>query len=162
MTRSRRSWRFLVRRMAFAYRLEVLLRLQRSLEQQEENRLLACAVRVARLKAELRSWEAARFARKRRIIEELEAGATGVVLQIAGEWDLAACRKQAEIRKQMETAEQLRLQQMGVYRKARQKREVLDGLKERQQTAYNQEELRKMQQTLDEMYLVRTFLWKVN
>ncbi len=143
--------------MPFAYRLEVLLRLQHSLERQEENRLLACVVRVARLKAELQSWEAARFARKRRIMEELETGATGVVLQIAADWDFAARRKQSDVRKQIEAAEQLRLQQMRVYREARQKREVLDGLREQQQTVYNQEELRKMQQTLDEMYLVRTF-----
>jgi len=146
--------------MPFAYRLEVLLRLQRSLEHQEENRLLACVARIARLNTELQTWEAARFARKRRIMEELQAGATGSVLQTAADWDLAASRKQADIRKQMEAAEQMRLQQMLVYREARQKREVLDGLRERQQTAYNLEEVRRLQQTLDEMYLVRTFLWK--
>lgn len=146
--------------MSFTYRLEVLLRLQRSLEHQEENRLLACVARIARLNTELQSWEAARFARKRRIMEELQAGATGAVLQTAADWDLAARRKQADIRKQMEAAEQMRLQQMLVYREARQKREVLDGLRERQQMAYNLEEVRRSQQTLDEMYLVRTFLWK--
>jgi flagellar export protein FliJ len=146
--------------MPFAYRLEVLLRLQRSLEHQEENRLLACAARIVRLKAELQSWEAARMARKRRIMEDLERGASGIVLQIAADWDLAAHRKQAEIRKQIVAAEQARREQMRVYREARQKREVLDSLRERQQTEYNQEEIRKLQQTLDEMYLVRTFLWK--
>ena len=146
--------------MPFAYRLEVLLRLQRSLEHQEENRLLACVARVARLNTELQTWEAARFARKWRIMEELQAGATGAVLQTAADWDLAARRKQADIRKQVEAAEQMRLQQMLVYREARQRREVLDGLRERQQTAYNLEEVRKLQRTLDEMYLVRTFLWK--
>ena len=146
--------------MPFAYRLEVLLRLQRSLEHQEENRLLACAARVARLRAELHAWTEARSARMRGVVQELEAGATGAALQFAADWDVAARLKQSEIRKQVEAAEQQRLQQMRVYREARQKREVLDGLKERQQTAYNQEELRKIQRTLDEMFLVRTFVWK--
>jgi len=146
--------------MPFAYRLEVLLRLQRSIEHQEENRLLACVARVAKLKTELQNWEAARMARKRRIMEELEAGAAGVVLQLAADWDATARRRQSEIRKQIEAAEQSRLDQMRVYREARQKRDVLDGLRERQQTEYNQEEVRKLQQSLDEMYLVRTFLWK--
>ena len=146
--------------MPFAYRLEVLLRLQRSLEHQEEKRLLACAARVVRLKVELQSWESARLARKRRIMEDLERGASGIALQIAADWDLAAHRKQTEIRKQIVAAEQSRLEQLRVYRKARQRREVLDSLRERQQTEYNQEEIRRLQQMLDEMYLVRTFLWK--
>jgi len=146
--------------MPFAYRLEVLLRLQRSLEHQEENRLLACAARVVRLKAALQSWEAARLALKRRIMEDLERGASGIALQIAADWDLAAHRKQTEIRKKIVAAEQLRLEQLRVYREARQRREVLDSLRERQQTEYNQEEIRRLQQMLDEMYLVRTFLWK--
>ena len=143
--------------MPFKYRLEVLLRLQRSLEHQEENRLLACVARVAQLKAQLQFWENARFARKQRMVEELEAGAKGIILQLAAEWDAGARRRQVEIRKQMEAAEQLRLQQMQVYRKARQKREVLDDLRERQQTVYHQEELRQLQRTLDETFLIQTF-----
>lgn len=143
--------------MPFKYRLEVLLRLQRSLEHQEENRLLACVARVAQLKAQFQFWENARFARKRRLVEELEAGAKGIFLQLAAEWDAGARRRQVEIRKQMEAAEELRLQQMQVYRKARQKREVLDDLRERQQTVYHQEELRQLQRTLDETFLIQTF-----
>jgi flagellar export protein FliJ len=146
--------------MPFKYRLEVLLRLQRSLERQEENRLLACVARVAILNAELQSWEQARFTRKQRTVEELQSGATGAMLQLAADWDAAARRKQGEVRKQLAAAEQARLQQMQIYRKARQKREVLDGLRERQETAYDQEELRQLQRTMDEMFLNRNFLWK--
>ncbi len=143
--------------MPFAYRLEVLLRLQRSLERQEENRLLACVARLAQLKSQLQIWEQARFERKRRTVEELQTGAKGIVLQLAAEWDVAARRKQTEIRKQVEAAEQLRLQQMQIYRKARQKREVLDDLRDRQKTVHDQEELRQMQRTLDETFLIQTF-----
>jgi flagellar export protein FliJ len=143
--------------MPFKYRLEVLLRLQRSVEHQEENQLLACVARVAQLKARLQQWEQARFARKQRTVEELQEGAKGIVLQLAAEWDAGARRKQAELRKQIEAAEQLRLQQMQIYRKARQKREVLDDLRQRQQTTYDQKELRQLQRTLDETFLIQTF-----
>jgi flagellar biosynthesis chaperone FliJ len=143
--------------MPFKYRLEALLRLQRSLEHQEENRLLACVARVAQLKAHLQFWEHARFARKQRTVEELQEGARGIVLQLAAEWDAGARRKQAEIRKQIEAAERLRLQQLQVYREARQKREVLDDLRQRQQTTHDQEEFRRLQRTLDESFLIQTF-----
>lgn len=143
--------------MPFEYRLEALLRLQRSLEHQEENRLLACVARVAQLKAQFHFWEQARFARKQRAIEDLQEGTRGIVLQLAAEWDAGARRRQAEIRKQIEAAEQLRLQQLQVYWKARQKREVLDDLRQRQRTVHDQEELRQLQRTLDETFLIQTF-----
>lgn len=143
--------------MPFTYRLEALLGLQRSLEHQEENRLLACVARVAQLKAQLKFWEQARFARKQHAMEELQEGTRGIVLQLAAEWDAGARRVQAEIRKQVEAAEQLRLQQLQVYRKARQKREVLADLRERQETSYDQEQLRQLQRVLDESFLIQTF-----
>jgi flagellar biosynthesis chaperone FliJ len=143
--------------MAFRYRLEVLLRLQRSVEQQEENRLLACASRVASLRAELEALEQLRWARKQGAWTERSDGTPAVFLRFAADWDDRARGRQKEIQEQMKAAEAARLKQMAVYRGARQKREILEGLKDRQESAYTAEQLRALQQSLDEAHLLRSF-----
>ena len=42
-----------------------------------------------------------------------------------------------------------------VYRQAHQKRETLQGLKDRQEESYDLEQLRKLQQITDEVFLMR-------
>jgi flagellar export protein FliJ len=146
--------------MAFHYRLESLLRLQRSVEKQEENRLLACAARVTALKNEMEEWEEGRRLRKQQSAEELKEGSTGAVLSLASEWDAGARRKQKEIALQLVKAEAARNEQMVKVRAERQKREVLEGLKEKLKSTFDQEQLRKVQQVMDDMYLTRAFYWK--
>lgn len=143
--------------MAFRYRLEALLRLQRSVEHQEENRLLACAARVAGLNAELRAWEALRRARINTVWSDSAQGTPGIFLQFAAEWDDAACQREKEIHEKLKVAHAERQKQMQVYREARQKREILEGLKERQESAFTTEQLRRLQQGLDEAHLLQLF-----
>jgi len=143
--------------MAFRYRLEALLRLQRSVEHQEENRLLACAARVAGLHAELRAWEALRLERKNAAWQDSAQGTPGILLQFAAEWDDAADRREKEIHERLKAAQAAQKKQMQVYREARQKREILEGLKERQESAYTTEELRRLQEGLDEAHLLQLF-----
>jgi flagellar export protein FliJ len=143
--------------MAFRYRLETLLRLQRSLEHQEENRLLACVARIASLKADLHAWEEARLRRRASIWTDLQQGASGTLLQFAGLWDQAVRAREKELREQLSLAEQAREQQLKVYRVARQKRETLESLKEREESVYTSEQLRRIQQDLDETHLARSF-----
>jgi flagellar biosynthesis chaperone FliJ len=146
--------------MAFHYRLESLLRLQRSIEKQQENLLMACAARVNALKNEMADWEEGRRQKKRQATEELMEGSTGAALGLAAEWDFAARRKQKEIGLQLAKAEAARNEQMAKVRAERQKREVLEGLKERLESSFDQEQLRKVQQVMDDMYLTRAFYWK--
>jgi flagellar export protein FliJ len=143
--------------MPFRYRLEILLRLQRSLEHQEENRLLACVARIASLKTDLQSWEEARLRRQASVWTDLQQGAPGTLLQFAGLWDQAVRAREKEVREQLRLAEQAREQQLKVYRATRQKRETLESLKEREKSAYTFEQLRRIQQDLDETHLTRSF-----
>jgi flagellar export protein FliJ len=146
--------------MAFHYRLESLLRLQRSIEKQQENLLMACAARVSALKNDMANWEAERQQRKRLEAEELKAGSTGAALGLAAEWDVAARRKQKEVALQLVNAEAARNEQVAKMRAERQKREVLEGLKEKLESSYDLEQRRKIQQVMDDMYLTRAFYWK--
>jgi flagellar export protein FliJ len=143
--------------MPFRYKLEALLRLQRSVEHQEENRLLACVARVVSLNADLQAWEEARLQTRRNAQGDLQKGSPGVFLQFAAEWDQSVRRRQNDLRHQLQSAEQSRDEQMKKYREARRKREVFEGLKERQEAAYSAEQSRRIQLSLDEAHLIRSF-----
>jgi len=146
--------------MAFHYRLETMLRLQCGLERQAENRLQACGARLAKLQNELLAWNDARLERKRQATEQARAGIPGVMLQFGAEWDNAVRRKQHEIRAQIALAIQARELALREYSLERQKREILQSLKVQLETVYDQEQLRRMQQTLDEMHLSRNFYYR--
>ena len=143
--------------MAFHYKLETLLRLQRSLEHQEENRLLACVASITSLKNDICSWENARKCRRESIWRDLEQGAPGAVLQVSKLWEEAAHSEEKRLRQRLQLAEQAREKQLRMYRAARQKRETLESLKENGENAYVVDVLRRMQQDLDEAYLLRSF-----
>jgi flagellar biosynthesis chaperone FliJ len=146
--------------MAFEYRLEVLLKLQTSLEHQEENRLLVCAGRVAQLKGEVERLSRERIERKRNELAEMEKSVVGIIVTVETECDESVKSLIADTEKHLKIAEQARLEQLIIYRTARQKREVLESLKERLKSIYDQDQLRRVQQGMDDTYLMRTFFWK--
>ena len=146
--------------MAFEYRLEVLLKLQNSIEHQQENRLMTCASQVAKLNSELEHIHAIRAERKKREMLEMENGVIGILIQMATEWDQAMRNLETAARERLVKAEKARAEQTTVYKAARQKREVLESLKERLKGVYDSEELRRMQQVLDDTFLMRAFFWK--
>ena len=146
--------------MAFQYRLESVLRLQRSIEKQEENRLLACVTKLAVLRNELEAWEEERRNRKRQAAEEMKSGSPAATLTITASWEASVTRKQRDIGLKLVKAEEERRAQVAKVQQERQKREVLEGLRERLQTAYDQEELRRIQQVMDDMFLTRAFYYK--
>ena len=146
--------------MPFRYRLESVLHLQRSLEKQEENRLLACVAQIASLRNEFETWEEERRNRKRLSAADLQAGSTGAALSLAAGWDVRVIRRQHEIVQQLARAEEARKAQVVQLQQERRKREVLESLKDRLATAYDQEELRRIQQIMDDMFLTRAFYYK--
>jgi flagellar export protein FliJ len=150
---AKRCWRCRGEPLAFRYRLEILLRLQRSVEHQEENRLLACAARIASLKNELQQWEEARLTRRNNVWADLEKGAPGTFLQFAALWDRAVSLHEKEILEKLHAAEKAREEQLHVYRAARRKREVLESLRHREETTHNSELLRRIQRELDDAHL---------
>jgi len=57
-------------------------------------------------------------------------------------------------------AEEARKAQVARVQEERRKREVLESLKDRLATTYDQEELRRIQQVMDDMFLTRAFYYK--
>ena len=143
--------------MAFRYRLETLLRLQRSVEHQEENRLLVCVARVTKLQTEWHAWQEMRWQQKRAALADHVDGAPGILLRITAELEDAGRRREKALEDELKAAETASQKQLRIYRQARQKREILESLKERQESEYTIEQLRQMQKNLDEAHLLRTF-----
>jgi flagellar export protein FliJ len=143
--------------MAFRYKLESILRLRYSIERQEEQRLFAIAATVARLRAEIAGHDERRMAQKRELLEELKVGASGTVLQFMAMCDAASEELRKRLQRTLKECEAQRMEQLAVYQKARQKREILKGLRDRQQYSYELEFARHIQQDADEAFLYRGF-----
>jgi flagellar export protein FliJ len=143
--------------MAFRFALQSVLRLRASFERQEELRLFARAAAVVRLRTELEILEVEHLRRKRVFLRELKDGSSGAALQFSTVCDAAYAHIQRNLRVQIEAAEKQRLLQLREYRVARQKREILEGLRERQQAAFDLNSDRREQQSVDEAFLLRFY-----
>lgn len=143
--------------MPFQYSLQSVLRLRESFERQEEQRLFAFAAVVARIRAQLEEHDRRHRESRIALLQELSAGSSGAVLQFSSICDAASavCRKR--LLQDLQQAENQRLAQLRVYQSARQKREILEGLRERQEAVYQLEFARREQQRADEFFLLRRF-----
>lgn len=146
--------------MAFRYPLQALLRLRVSLERQEEQRLFAAAALVARLRAEIDQLDQKDLEARRAELDELAAagGGSGATVQFAAVCKDAFVIARKQLEQQLQDGERKRLRQLQVYQAVRQKREILEGLRERQEAAYELEFARHEQQTSDEAFLNRAHL----
>jgi flagellar export protein FliJ len=144
--------------MAFHFSLSGVLRLRESLERAELQRLQAIAQSVAVARAEIESLEKDLDAARRRTFDTVVAiGATGAELhfEIARESALNALR--SELLKRLADLEQKRKEQQARYLQARMQREILSNLYKRQHAEYQRDQSRRMQQRVDELFLIRNF-----
>jgi len=140
--------------MPFQYTLQSILRLRLSLERHEELRLFATAAVVARLRAELEILDQNQLSRRRAVLGELQEGSYGATLYFSSVCDAAYAAARKKLQAQLEEAESRRLAQLSIYQNARQKREILEGLRDRQQAAFDLTFIRHEQQDVDEAYLI--------
>jgi flagellar export protein FliJ len=141
--------------MAFRYSFQSVLRLRLSLERQEEQRLFAMSATVARLRLELEEWERTRMQHWRVASQETLAGSAGAILQFASLCDANAAETRGKLRVKLVEAEQQRLDQLMVYQNARQKREIFERLRNRQEEHYDREVARREQEQADDTFLMR-------
>ncbi len=144
--------------MAFRYPLQSLLRLRRSLERQEELRLFAIAALVARLRAEIEQFRLDDLEARRASLLETAGVSSGASLQYAAFCAAAYDNARKKLELQLEEAERKRLIQMRAYQASRQKSEILQGMRDRQEAAYQLELARHEQQAADEAFLMRAHL----
>src|SRR5271169_5140253 len=136
--------------MAFRYPLQSVLRFRRSLERQEEQHLLGAAAVVARLRADIEQFENNHFNQKRQVFQELISGSSGAALHFMAVCDAAYAKTRRALLLQLEQAEKKRMEHLELYMSARQKREMFEGLRDRQEEFYKLEFARHEQQSSDE------------
>jgi flagellar export protein FliJ len=141
--------------MAFRYPLQSVLRLRQSIEHQEEQRLFAVAAVVVRLRAEIEDFERGRLNARQTAVQEMMSGCPGAAVQFAAACDAAAAGTQRKLQVQLQEAEHRRLEQLGAYQSARQKREIFEGLRERWEAVYEREVAHRQQERADEAFLIR-------
>jgi len=144
--------------MAFRYALQAVLRLRRSLEHQEEQRLAALTGIVARLRADLEARQRAQLMERRAELEDPDTIHLGAQLHFRAFRDAAYEQAMKRRAAQLREAEQGRLEQLKIYQDARRKREIFESLRNHQQHLYNLDVARRQQQSNDEAYLLRTLL----
>ncbi len=143
--------------MPFKYSLQPVLRLRISLEHQEEQRLFAVAAVVARLRSEIEVLHLNYLDQKRAALQNLSTDSSGASLHFIASCDTAYTSAAFSLQNQLAAAEQQRLRQLFIYRQARQKREILADLRERQKVNYDLENAHREQQGLDESFLLRLY-----
>jgi flagellar export protein FliJ len=141
--------------MAFRYPLQSVLRLRRSLERQEEQRLFALAAVVARLRVQIEELERIRLEGYRLMLEEMASGCSGAAVQFAATRERAATEARSRLQARLKEAERQRLEQLEAYQKAHQTREIFEGLRGRREAIYEREAAHRQQEQMDESFLTR-------
>ena len=141
--------------MAFHFSLRALLRLRESVEKAELQRLRIIAAQAIQLRIEIESLDGEIQERRRDLLEQAAAGISGAELHLAALSEAAGQQRRTEMLTKLRELEQARKNQQIRYTEARQQREILSNLRERQLSVYLREQARREQQSVDELFLIR-------
>lgn len=141
--------------MAFRFALESLLAVRQSQERQEELRLLALAQQIAQVERELQHLAQQELMMWEQTRQWLREGLAGAEINFEATCALARAERRQVLERARATLEQQRLAQQRAYQRARQAREVLQSLRDRQWESYRILQKRREQRELDELFLRR-------
>jgi flagellar export protein FliJ len=142
--------------MAFHFTLNGLLRLRQSLEKAELQRLQSIAGAVALVRAEIESIENEISTARRQALDRVAGeGLTGAELHFEAGREDARIALHSQWLKKLAELEQKRKEQMARYIQARTQREIVSNLFQRQFAEYELEQSRRLQQRIDELFLIR-------
>jgi flagellar export protein FliJ len=141
--------------MAFRFPLHPLLRLEQSIEKQEELLLLARVSVVDGLRNQIAALDMVQAEQDRAMVVGMMEGSTGAEMHFAAAGNLARTQVRNQLCEELRIAEAKREEQAKAYRAVRRKRETLSSLRDRQRQAYEIESSRREQQRVDEAFLIR-------
>lgn len=141
--------------MAFRFRLDSVLRYRENLERIEELRLTQIRQELVALHERISGIEQNRQTLHEQRDRDLAEGLPAAHLSEFAEQDAQLRAAADNLLLQVCELERKRAEQMEVYRRARQDREVLSEIRKQQRQAYTQEQQRRDQKTLDELFLAR-------
>jgi len=142
--------------MALRFSLDAVLRFRESVEHSEEAALLRIMQQIVEAEQELQQVGAEQVRVRGRREEDLVFKLPGAHLMEITERELHLKATADGLRARLRELETQRLAQLAVYQSARQDREVLSELQKRQHNAYQLQQKRQEQKTLDDVFLART------
>jgi len=140
--------------MAFRFSLQPVLKLRQSFERLEQLRLLAITAMVVRVRGEIAALERESRIARQRLQERLAAGMAGAEVHYEAVCEKLRSDHKRNLETQLEGLERRQAKQRLAYQMARQKREILENLRQRRWEEYRHEQARREQQALDELFLL--------
>ena len=141
--------------MAFRFTLEPVLRLRASYERVERLRLLQIAAAVVQVQTEIAAAIRDSDAARKSLRERLASGTSSAEIQFEAACETVRANYRRLLEARLASLRKKHEAQTIAYRRARQKREILENLRERQWQEFRREEARREQRALDELYLLR-------
>jgi flagellar export protein FliJ len=141
--------------MPFQFPLQAVLHFRQSVEHQQELRLRAANQQVARVQRLIEVADAQRQSLYANQSKELSEGVSAAELQFGLLYEKDLLRHRKELDPQLAQVQQLRDQQREIFRRARQARETLESVRDRQLEIYKKDAARREQRSLDDLFLLR-------
>lgn len=141
--------------MAFIFSLKALLRLRELRENSELQTLRSLASEVAAVRAEIEALQAAGEEHQRGVCRESLQGVSGADLHMQLRRQIVILQRRELLAQKLKDLEKAREAQQAVYTRVRQEREALSTLREQQLATYKEEQSRREQRQIDDLFLVR-------
>jgi flagellar export protein FliJ len=141
--------------MPFHFSLQAVLHFRKSVEHQQQLRLLVANQGVARARHLIEQADARREEMHSRQQKEMSSGTTAAELRFSRLCETELQRQRRELEQQLARLKQLRDQQREIFQQARRARETLESVRDRQRSLYQKEALRREQRSLDDLFLLR-------
>lgn len=141
--------------MPFHFPLHALLHFRKSIEHQQQLRLLAANQGVAGLRHRLEQMDDRREEMHSTRQKGLASGTTAAELRFHLLCEAEVLRQRRELEQQLVRLQHLRDQQREIFQQARRERETLESVRDRQLRLYQKNALRREQRSLDDLFLMR-------
>ena len=143
--------------MAFHFPLQAVYHFRKSLEHQQELRLLAANQQVAKVHHLLEQTEAGIQELQVRHTRELGNGMTAAEMRFMFEASSVLAARRKDLERELTRLKNLRDQQQRVFQQARREREIFESLRDQQFRLYVRNQSRREQRQLDDSFLLRQF-----
>ncbi|MBZ5597373.1 MAG: flagellar export protein FliJ [Acidobacteriia bacterium] len=141
--------------MAFRFSLQTLLQFRKSVEHQQELLLQEANHQVTRVRHEIEGVDGFMAEMAARRARELDSGVSAAELQFENLCRLVLLEHRRQLQRALAEREEVRVNRSQAFHEARRRREVVDTLRRHQLQVHRQEQKRKEQRYLDELFLLR-------
>jgi flagellar FliJ protein len=148
--------------MAFHFSLETVLRVRRGLERSARLKLEAIVSEQSAARAKMEQITETGIVLKRQFQDELKNVLKGSELQFEAMRESNLALSRTRIRSRVSELEQQRMAQLRIFLDARRNREVLESVRLQKFDLYQIESLRREQQELDDLFLMRRQFLSIN